>query len=65
MTGAGGLSSSPQPVTENRSTLSLSGALRGPPAEGGGGDQRLPPQGKAFPSRLNIRKDVSQDLSRL
>lgn len=38
MTGAESLSLDTQPVTEIPSTLSLSGALRGFPAEGGGRD---------------------------
>jgi hypothetical protein len=38
MTGVGDLFSNLQPVTENRSALSLSGALRGFPAEGVGRD---------------------------
>lgn len=52
-TGAGSLSSSPQPVTETPSALSLSGALRGLPADGGVPATPVPARRKAFPFQIS------------
>lgn len=56
MTGAGGLSSSFQPVTEKPSTLSLSVGVAGSPRWKGSAETLARAQGKAFPSRGFNRK---------
>jgi hypothetical protein len=55
MTGAGGLSSSLQPVTAKPSALSLSkGALRGSPRRRGGVGDRGADRGEASPQAFQI-----------
>jgi hypothetical protein len=66
MTGAGGLSSDHQPVTAKPiRPLTLMGALRGLPAEGGASATAAPTRGKAFPSKAHRRNSPYHRSNRL
>ena len=60
MTGAGSLSPSPQPVTDDPSALSLSGRC-GVSPQNGSAETVARPQGKAFPVQSIPRGDRSHE----